>query len=393
MSFINIWGPPRKFSDRIDERKISWLELFFDLVYVLAISRITHHLTIHFNWHGLLDYIYIFGMIFWGWSNGSYHHDLHGNSGLRTNLMTLWQIMIIAALIVTLGSPPESLVFNATIVLIIMQVYITYLWWSVGIYDKAHRQLNKPYTVCFLISLAFLVMALFINIDHARTFYFISLALNMLPPFLLIKQSRRRGPSFSLSAGMTERLGLFTIILFGEVVAGIVYGASEYGKLTFGLWMTMILAMLIVFALWWIFFTMIADLRCTMGFFGSYVMILVYMPTLMALGMTGACFNDTIHFLDMNDTGSKAMLCISLFVFLTGVSVICYFLDFPAYLQSYKKWWRVLLIIAATALFASGYIFRNAGVMALFTCMLIILLVTIYFISKGRLAIPRTEQS
>jgi len=52
------WGPPKKFSTKSEERKISWLELFYDLVYVIAISKISHHLAAHFSFSGLLDYVY-----------------------------------------------------------------------------------------------------------------------------------------------------------------------------------------------------------------------------------------------------------------------------------------------------------------------------------------------
>src|SRR4029078_12623190 len=127
-------------------------ELFYDLVYVIAISKIAHHLAAHFSFSGLLDYIYFFTMIFWGWLNGSLYHDLHGNEGLRTRLMTLWQMMIIAALAITIDHPTGKPYFNTTIVLMIMQLYITYMWWSVGIYDKSHRQYNKPYAIVYLLA-------------------------------------------------------------------------------------------------------------------------------------------------------------------------------------------------------------------------------------------------
>jgi low temperature requirement protein LtrA len=388
VSYSAIWGPPRKFSDRIQERRISWLELFFDLVYVLAIARITHHLSTHFNLSGLLDYIYIFGMIFWGWTNGSYHHDLHGNRGLRTNLMTLWQIMIVAVLIVTLSSPPEKLIFNATVAIIIMQVYITYLWWSVGIYDKEHRHLNRPYTICFLISLFFLFITFYIDINYSRIFYFISLGFNLLPPFLLIKQSRSRGSSFSLSSGMTERLGLFTIILFGEVVGGVVYGASANPDFNFNLWLNFGLAILIVFGLWWIFFTLIADLRCTKGFFESYIMILVYIPVLMSLGMTGACFNSL--FLHLNEDISKLekITSFSLCIFLCGIAVITWFLDFPVYLQKYKKRWQIFFFITGILIAVLGLVPIKLPAEIFFIILLFILILLIVEISRGRLNMP-----
>jgi len=58
------WGPPKKFSTHVEERKISWLELFYDLVYVIAISKITYYLSGHPNVSGFLDYTYFFAMIF-----------------------------------------------------------------------------------------------------------------------------------------------------------------------------------------------------------------------------------------------------------------------------------------------------------------------------------------
>jgi low temperature requirement protein LtrA len=91
------WGPPKKFDPNFQERRISWLELFYDLVYVIAISRITHHLAMHINFEGFLQYACLFILIFWGWLNGSLYYDIHGSEGLRTRLMTLWQVMIIAA--------------------------------------------------------------------------------------------------------------------------------------------------------------------------------------------------------------------------------------------------------------------------------------------------------
>src|SRR5258705_3278439 len=96
------WGPPKKFDTQFKERKISWLELFYDLVYVIAISRLTHHLTSHISLHGFLEYAALFILVFWGWLNGSLYHDLHGNAGLRTRLMILWQMMIIAAVTITI---------------------------------------------------------------------------------------------------------------------------------------------------------------------------------------------------------------------------------------------------------------------------------------------------
>ncbi len=72
------WRNSDERNANIEDRKISWLELFYDLVYVIAISKITHNLSLQLNITGFLDYFYMLGLIYWGWLNGSSHHDLLG---------------------------------------------------------------------------------------------------------------------------------------------------------------------------------------------------------------------------------------------------------------------------------------------------------------------------
>ena len=116
------WGPPRKIGNQLTDRKVSWLELFFDLVYVIAISTANHYLVRHQDINGFLDYVYMFTMVYWGWINGSLYYDLHGSPGVRTSLMTLWQMLIIAGMVVTLNISGENLLFNVTIALMVMQL-------------------------------------------------------------------------------------------------------------------------------------------------------------------------------------------------------------------------------------------------------------------------------
>src|ERR1044071_7817353 len=178
------WGAPKKFDRVMKERRISWLELFYDLVYVIAIARITHHLSLHISVNGFLEYASLFILIYWGWLNGSLYHDLHGNEGLRTRLMTLWQMMIIAALAITIERSEGKQYFNITIVFMIMQFYITYMWWSIGIYDKEHRRYNPPYTILFLLSFVLMGLSLFISQEWLKIIVPLVIIGNYSPPFI-----------------------------------------------------------------------------------------------------------------------------------------------------------------------------------------------------------------
>lgn len=58
-------------------RAVSWLELFFDLVFVVVISRLAHHLAAHPSLPGLGGFVVQFPAIFWVWN------AFTGSSGSR----------------------------------------------------------------------------------------------------------------------------------------------------------------------------------------------------------------------------------------------------------------------------------------------------------------------
>lgn len=334
------WGAPKKFSTDKAERKISWLELFYDLVYVIAISTITHYVAQQFSIHALLDYFFLFVIVFWGWLNGSLYHDLHGSEGLRTKLMTLWQMVIVAALVITLRIDPQNILFNSTIVLLILQIYITYLWWSVGIYDKEHRRLNLPYTYFYLAALVIIFITLFFGQPYIRILFFIALLLNYSPPFVSYFLLQRRISALSLSSSMTERLGLFTIIVFGEVVLGVINGVIATQHLNIGLWLQFVLAIGIVFALWWLFFTIVSDRQCKPELLNSSLFELLFVPTLIGLGLLGASFSDLFNAFEQNDfqfVQVTNLFGISISLFLLGVCVMMSLLNYPEIFLPFRK--------------------------------------------------------
>jgi low temperature requirement protein LtrA len=380
---VNIWwGPPKKFTSLIEERKISWLELFYDLVYVIAISRITHHFAAHPDLSGLASYAFLFIMIFWGWVNGSLYHDLHGSPGIRTRFMTLWQMLIVAALIVCIESPPGLMVFRITIELCVLQIFITYLWWSVGIYDKEHRIYNRPYTMCFLLSTMLLISSLFIEPGFRKVIVWTALVLNYLPPFLVLSVLKRRNADFSLSPNMVERLGLFTIIVFGECVLGVINSATNLVELNFTSWLNFSLGILIVFELWWIFFSVIADTKSRKGFLFASLIEIAYIPTVASLGIIGASFPGLVQTFNSVEigTGIKNYFCGALGIFLIGVVALSYLLQYPKEFEHAKRMLRALMTISAFLIFVTSllsHFFTLTIFLAIVFGMLMLIIITI----------------
>ena len=375
------WGPPKKFDRDIKERRISWLELFYDLVYVIAIARITHHLSQHISINGFLEYASLFILIFWGWLNGSLYHDLHGNEGLRTRLMTLWQMMIIAALAITIDHPTGKQYFNTTIVFMIMQLFITYLWWSVGIYDRNHRQYNKPFTIFFLLSFALMGISLLLSHEWLKALVPLVIICNYSPPFIAHRLLRRSSLDLNLSSSMSERLGLFTIIVFGEVVLGVVNGISELALPAISTWLKFAFAIAIVFALWWIFFTMASNRNAKKGFTNATLLELLYIPALISLGLIAACFSSLF---DVDDSlhSSQKVFGYALTIFFFSISLLMGLLETPDKVRMIIRPVRVSLFVVALVFLFSTVVIINLDSVYYLLVVIIILVAEILYLNS-----------
>ena len=356
----NWWRNADERNANVEDRKISWLELFYDLVYVIAVSKITHNLSLQLTIPGFLDYFYMLGLIYWGWLNGSSHYDILGANDVRTIFLTIWQIVILSALIVTLNSPADRIYFNTTVVILIMQYYITYLWWSEGIYDKNSRRLNRYYTVIYLLVFALIFSTFFLHQPYLRIVFYVSLVLNYLPPYFENKALKERRFEYRLTNSMAERLGLFTIILFGEVILGVINGISGFRNLTFYHWSLFVVSIFIVFTLWFIFFKMIGNKTVKKGFIESNMYAVLFLPVAMSLGIIGVAF-EKIFITDAAALSDRSMnmkffLGIFISLFLAGTFCISKLVETSnSYLQAQVKMQRLLLgVIAFLAIITCG---------------------------------------
>jgi low temperature requirement protein LtrA len=98
--FRRWWQRPRPVSDRPQERRVTFLELFYDLVYVVIIAELSHVLAEDISLIGIGTFVFLFIIVWWAWFNGAMYHDLHGNNDIRTRVFTFVQMFTVAAMAV-----------------------------------------------------------------------------------------------------------------------------------------------------------------------------------------------------------------------------------------------------------------------------------------------------
>ena len=183
-SFRRWWQIPRRAGDPHVDRRVTFLELFYDLVYVVLIAQLAHALSQNVNLGGIGNYAFLFVIVWVAWINGTIYHDLHGQNDLRTRIFTFLQMFTVAAMAVFVhnafgeGSVGFALSYAAFLFI------LTYMWWRTGVHDPDHRALSQPYSLVYLAST--LLFAFSVLVATPLRFYLWAFALLISMVVLLV---------------------------------------------------------------------------------------------------------------------------------------------------------------------------------------------------------------
>ena len=250
------WLPPRAHGDIVRDRTVSFLELFYDLVYVVVIARAAHTLAEDVSWRGFGEFVVIFGMIWIAWINGTLYHELHGHEDGRSRVFIFIQMLLLALLAVFTGEAAGEGGRPFAITYTIYLAVLTWLWYTVRRQDaEEYMVITARYLSGMAISIVVIGVSAFLP-DEQRMIVWALFLIGWIVGGLLI--SRTEGVEFGMTVthSMAERFGLFVIIVLGEVVVGVVDGLSSAER-TLRTGATGMLGLMIGFAYWWSYFDFI----------------------------------------------------------------------------------------------------------------------------------------
>jgi len=91
--------PPRLWvTDPHGERRVTWMELFFDLIFVAAVAQVGAPLAKDYGWTGLLRYGFLFVLIWWAWSGHTLYSTRFDHDDLVHRILILIQCFIAAVM-------------------------------------------------------------------------------------------------------------------------------------------------------------------------------------------------------------------------------------------------------------------------------------------------------
>ncbi len=242
-----------------EHRAATPLELFFDLTFVVAVSRASaalhHELAADHVVDGVTGFVGVFFAVWWAWMTYTWFASAHDSDDVAHRLLTLVQmagVLVLASGVTDAVERDEWLV--VTIGYAVMRLGLAASWLRVARDEPTVRTHALRYGagVSVMQLLWFLRLAL---PDDLSAVGFVVLVVGEL--VVPLWAERAAGEPLYHPEHIEERYGLFTIIVLGESVLSASVGfqtALDEGGLTADLLAVGVGGLVLAFAAWWIYF-------------------------------------------------------------------------------------------------------------------------------------------
>jgi low temperature requirement protein LtrA len=233
-----------------EERKATWLELFYDLVFVVAVSQLAHNFKENISPVGLLGFVVLFIPIWWSWVGTTFYANRFDSDDIGHRLLMGLQMLTAAALAVNIhhGLGESSSGFAIAYALGRFLLVIEYI--RAGIHIQSARPLTTRYAIGFAIAAIVWILSAFIPAPWRFGFWALGIIVDFITPFTARKFHLGLLPHAS---HLPERFGLFTLIVLGEAIVAVVNGVSEQ-KWDVATVISAFFGLVTAFSLWWIYF-------------------------------------------------------------------------------------------------------------------------------------------
>jgi low temperature requirement protein LtrA len=260
MSPAHPWRVPmRPRSPHERHRSATPLELFFDLVFVVAIAQAAaglHHAVAEAHLgHALINYAMVFFGIWWAWMNFTWFASAYDCDDVLYRLSVFVQIsgaLVFAAGVKTMFD--SGLLNIATLGgYVIMRLALVPQWLRASHGDPPRLTTTRRMAIgVSLCQLAWIVLY-FAPAEFTLAGFLVFALLEMAVPVW----AERAAPTTWHPHHITERYGLFTIIVLGESILAAtlaVQAALASGERFVALAPIIVGGLLIVYSLWWLYF-------------------------------------------------------------------------------------------------------------------------------------------
>lgn len=241
-----------------NESKVSFVELFFDLVFVFSISQLAHSLAEHFTPLGALEAVMLIFAIWWVWVFTAWVTNWLDPDRMPVRIMLF--VLMFAGLILSSAIPDafgEKAIFFAGAYVFMQVGRSLFTVYALKNVNPANHRNFLRITSWLVLSGVFWIVGALMEGEMRLGLWLVALVLEYSAPALGFRVpglGKSTAADWDVSgAHLAERCALFIIICLGEAVlqAGQTFAEQPVSPLII---MVFITAFVGTVALWWIYF-------------------------------------------------------------------------------------------------------------------------------------------
>jgi low temperature requirement protein LtrA len=238
-------------TEPIERGRVTALELFFDLVFVFAITQVTSLLAADPTWRGLGHGMLVLAALWWAWASYAWlTNSVDPEEGVaRLVIFAAMAAMLVASLATPRAFAGDGLLFGVAYALV--RVLHLALYSRVA-GDAGVRAVVRRLAPTALTASALLVAAGAIGGSARTPLWVLALAIDYGGLLLIGLRGWQVAP-----AHFAERHGLIIIIALGESIVAVGVGLGG-GDLSAGVVTAAVLGVAVAAALWWSYFDVVA---------------------------------------------------------------------------------------------------------------------------------------
>jgi low temperature requirement protein LtrA len=243
-----------------EHRAATPLELLFDLCFVVAVAQAAEHLHHDLSeghlGHGVASYLLVFFAIWWAWMNFTWFASAYDTDDGPYRLTTLVQIT--GALILAAGIPrafDEADFGIATLGYVVMRIAMIAQWLRAAWSDRERR----PAALRFAAGIALVQVGWTARLALPERWFLAGFLVLAAAELLIPIVAERAAPTTWHPQHITERYGLFTLIVLGETVLASTFAFQSALDAGAALVSLAAAGIVIVFSMWWLYFDRPAD--------------------------------------------------------------------------------------------------------------------------------------
>jgi low temperature requirement protein LtrA len=344
------------------ERRATFFELFFDLVYVFAITQLSHHLLLHLTWGGAAQTAFLLVAVYWAWNYTTWMTNWFDPEvpAVRVVLVIVMLASLLMAVAIPEGFGDHALLFAASYcaLQVVRNAFVVAVTPS-GAFNRNFRQI----LTWSLLSVPFWVAGALADGGARWAWWLVALGLDLAAPLARFWLPRWGGTAmveWDIDPGhFSERFQLFVIIVLGESI--VITGATASDT---GVEPSVVVALCIAFvssvALWWLYFGQVARSALwrmgadeAPGHVGRDAYTYLHLPIVAGILLTAVGDELVLaHPYDELGTAGALVTVVGPALYLLGV------VAFGARVGRHQPWTRVA---AAAALVASAPVAANTG--------------------------------